>query len=251
MLTIGIAGYDGGKMAELDSIDYLFVAPSASVHRIQEAQTTIYHVLWELRQAALDAPRGGRAEAAMKGQAAGRGRRQYLPRRRRLRRRGGQAAGRAGRAGLGRRSSTTASGGMHLAYDLADGYQTTILVDAAAARRRARHDLRDRAGPGGSADGRRRARWRPACCSTRHGMQPDVVFGMLGMLGAQAGQDPRRRLRARQRRLRHGTQRAGRRGRRRGGRGSCWNMVADAGQVRRAPTSHEGVSTCALAYPVR
>jgi len=48
MLTIGLAGYDGGKMAEQDSIDYLFVAPSASIHRIQEAQTTIYQVLWEL-----------------------------------------------------------------------------------------------------------------------------------------------------------------------------------------------------------
>jgi D-sedoheptulose 7-phosphate isomerase len=48
MLTIGIAGYQGGKMAELDCIDYLFVAPSASVHRIQEAQTTMYHILWEL-----------------------------------------------------------------------------------------------------------------------------------------------------------------------------------------------------------
>jgi D-sedoheptulose 7-phosphate isomerase len=53
LLTIGIAGYSGGKMAELDSIDYLFVAPSASVHRIQEAQTTMYNVLWELCQAAL------------------------------------------------------------------------------------------------------------------------------------------------------------------------------------------------------
>ena len=48
MLTIGLAGYEGGAMAELDSIDYLFVAPSSSVHRIQEAQTTIYQVLWEL-----------------------------------------------------------------------------------------------------------------------------------------------------------------------------------------------------------
>jgi D-sedoheptulose 7-phosphate isomerase len=55
MLTIGLAGYDGGKMAELDSIDYLFIAPSASVHRIQEAQTTVYQVLWELTLAALDA----------------------------------------------------------------------------------------------------------------------------------------------------------------------------------------------------
>jgi D-sedoheptulose 7-phosphate isomerase len=53
MLTIGLAGYDGGAMAELDSIDYLFVAPSTSIHRIQEAQTTIYQVLWELTQALL------------------------------------------------------------------------------------------------------------------------------------------------------------------------------------------------------
>jgi len=56
MLTIGLAGYQGGTMAELDSIDYLFVAPSASVHRIQEAQTTIYQVLWELTVAAMAAP---------------------------------------------------------------------------------------------------------------------------------------------------------------------------------------------------
>jgi D-sedoheptulose 7-phosphate isomerase len=53
MLTVGLAGYEGGKMAELDSIDYLFVAPSSSVHRIQEAQTTVYHVLWELTLTAL------------------------------------------------------------------------------------------------------------------------------------------------------------------------------------------------------
>ena len=53
MLTVGIAGYEGGKMAEIEGLDYLFVAPSASVHRIQEAQTTIYHVLWELTLAAL------------------------------------------------------------------------------------------------------------------------------------------------------------------------------------------------------
>ncbi|HEY0620271.1 MAG TPA: SIS domain-containing protein [Kribbella sp.] len=53
LLTVGIAGYDGGKMAELDSIDYLFVVPSPSIHRIQEAQTTIYHALWELTLDAL------------------------------------------------------------------------------------------------------------------------------------------------------------------------------------------------------
>lgn len=60
MLTIGLAGYEGGKMAELDTIDYLFVVPSASIHRIQEAQTTIYQVLWELTVSILppDAPEG-------------------------------------------------------------------------------------------------------------------------------------------------------------------------------------------------
>ena len=57
LLTVGLAGYEGGKMAELGSIDYLFVAPSSSVHRIQEAQTTVYHVLWELIQLCL-APSG-------------------------------------------------------------------------------------------------------------------------------------------------------------------------------------------------
>jgi D-sedoheptulose 7-phosphate isomerase len=64
MLTIGIAGYAGGKMAELDSIDYLFVAPSTSVHRIQEAQTTIYNVLWELCQSALGASEAATREAS-------------------------------------------------------------------------------------------------------------------------------------------------------------------------------------------
>lgn len=53
MLTVGLAGYGGGQMAELGTIDHLFVVPSASVHRIQEAQTTVYHALWELTQQAL------------------------------------------------------------------------------------------------------------------------------------------------------------------------------------------------------
>ena len=53
LLTIGFAGSDGGRMAEADTIDHLFVVPSASVHRIQEAQTTLYNALWELSQYAL------------------------------------------------------------------------------------------------------------------------------------------------------------------------------------------------------
>lgn len=53
LMTVGIAGYDGGRMAELDFLDHLFTVPSASVHRVQEAQTTLYHALWELTVAAV------------------------------------------------------------------------------------------------------------------------------------------------------------------------------------------------------
>jgi D-sedoheptulose 7-phosphate isomerase len=53
MLTIGLAGSGGGAMAESHAVDCLLAVPSVSVHRIQEAQTTIYHVLWELTQQAL------------------------------------------------------------------------------------------------------------------------------------------------------------------------------------------------------
>lgn len=54
MLTVGLSGDRGGKMAETDTIDYLFVVGSPSVHRVQEAQATLYHMLWELCSSALD-----------------------------------------------------------------------------------------------------------------------------------------------------------------------------------------------------
>lgn len=50
MLTVGIAGHDGGRMAADGLLDHLFVIPSTSVHRIQEVQTTLYHLLFELVQ---------------------------------------------------------------------------------------------------------------------------------------------------------------------------------------------------------
>jgi hydrogenase maturation protease len=70
------------------------------------------------------------------------------------------------------------TGGMHLAYDLADGYQTTILVDAAPRGGKPGTVTVTEADPAGHPD--------PALFDG-HGMQPDVVFGMLGLLGAQAG----------------------------------------------------------------
>ncbi|MDQ6648901.1 MAG: SIS domain-containing protein [Actinomycetota bacterium] len=47
MVTVGLAGYGGGRMAELPALQHLFAVPSSSVHRVQEVQTTLYHVLWE------------------------------------------------------------------------------------------------------------------------------------------------------------------------------------------------------------
>jgi D-sedoheptulose 7-phosphate isomerase len=50
--TVGLAGDDGGNMKDVES-DHFFVVRSSSVHRVQEAQTTLYHVLWEATHAAL------------------------------------------------------------------------------------------------------------------------------------------------------------------------------------------------------
>jgi len=73
--------------------------------------------------------------------------------------------------------------GMHLAYDLAEGYETTILIDASP-----------RGGAAGTVYVIEPETGRPPAQADRgtplldgHGMQPDVVFGMLELLGADAG----------------------------------------------------------------
>lgn len=53
MITVGLAGYGGGQMAEMPQLHHLFAIPSSSVHRVQEVQTTIYHVLWAATRDAL------------------------------------------------------------------------------------------------------------------------------------------------------------------------------------------------------
>jgi D-sedoheptulose 7-phosphate isomerase len=50
MLAVGLSGHDGGRMATEAQLDHSFVIPSTSVHRIQEVQTTLYHLLFELVQ---------------------------------------------------------------------------------------------------------------------------------------------------------------------------------------------------------
>ncbi|MGH9182701.1 MAG: D-sedoheptulose-7-phosphate isomerase [Acidimicrobiales bacterium] len=53
MLTVGLAGYDGGQMATCGHLDHCLVARSDSVHRIQETQAALYHVLWAAVQTEL------------------------------------------------------------------------------------------------------------------------------------------------------------------------------------------------------
>jgi hydrogenase maturation protease len=77
--------------------------------------------------------------------------------------------------------------GMHLAYDLAEGWDATILVDAA-----------QRGGEPGtvyvieperqqSTDGGTSPGLTESMLFDPHGMQPDAMLGMTGMLGAEAG----------------------------------------------------------------
>jgi D-sedoheptulose 7-phosphate isomerase len=47
MLTVGLAGYDGGKMVAEGLVDHALVAPSDYIPRIQEVQASMYHVLRE------------------------------------------------------------------------------------------------------------------------------------------------------------------------------------------------------------
>jgi D-sedoheptulose 7-phosphate isomerase len=48
LLTIGLAGYDGGKMLHSPAVDFCINAPSDHIPRIQEAQATVYHALLEV-----------------------------------------------------------------------------------------------------------------------------------------------------------------------------------------------------------
>lgn len=54
LLTIGIAGYDGGAMARA-GLDHCFIVRNTYIPRIQEVQATIYHTLWDLTHRILEA----------------------------------------------------------------------------------------------------------------------------------------------------------------------------------------------------
>ncbi len=46
LLTVGLAGIDGGRMASDAHLSHCLVARSQSVHRVQEAQAALTHQLW-------------------------------------------------------------------------------------------------------------------------------------------------------------------------------------------------------------
>ena len=82
--------------------------------------------------------------------------------------------------------------GLHLAYDLAEGYETTILVDATPRGDRPGtvYVMELEAGQAGAPFGRPGAeggRARVIPLFDGHGMQPDAVLAMLDLLGADAG----------------------------------------------------------------
>ena len=61
LLTIGLAGYDGGEMARSGDVDHCLVVRSDSVHRIQETQGALAVALWSAVQERLAAPEAARA----------------------------------------------------------------------------------------------------------------------------------------------------------------------------------------------
>ena len=48
LLTIALAGRDGGQIAAAKAADHLIVTPSDDPRVVKELQVTAYHVLWEL-----------------------------------------------------------------------------------------------------------------------------------------------------------------------------------------------------------
>ena len=53
LLTVGLAGYDGGRMGSSDDVAHCLTVRSDSVHRIQETQAAVAHALWAAVQTEL------------------------------------------------------------------------------------------------------------------------------------------------------------------------------------------------------
>ncbi len=58
IVTVGLAGGDGGKMAAGGAVDHCLVVRTDSIHRVQEVHVAIYHQLWDLVHTLLADDRG-------------------------------------------------------------------------------------------------------------------------------------------------------------------------------------------------
>ncbi|MBL8895209.1 MAG: SIS domain-containing protein [Rhizobiales bacterium] len=58
LITIGLAGGDGGRMKTSGAVDHCLIVPSTSIHRVQECHVIAYHILWDLVHTLLADDRG-------------------------------------------------------------------------------------------------------------------------------------------------------------------------------------------------
>jgi len=61
IVTIGLAGGNGGQMKTSGMVDHCLVVPTSSIHRVQECHVTAYHILWDLVHTLLAGDRGSAA----------------------------------------------------------------------------------------------------------------------------------------------------------------------------------------------
>ena len=58
VVTIGMAGGEGGRMKTSGLVDHCLTVPATSIHRIQECHVAAYHILWDLTHSLLADDRG-------------------------------------------------------------------------------------------------------------------------------------------------------------------------------------------------
>jgi D-sedoheptulose 7-phosphate isomerase len=62
LVTVGLAGGDGGAMARSGAVDVCLVVECPSIHRVQECHVALYHILWDLVHTLLADERSGLKE---------------------------------------------------------------------------------------------------------------------------------------------------------------------------------------------
>ncbi|MDP6740655.1 MAG: SIS domain-containing protein [Planctomycetota bacterium] len=64
LMTLGLAGGDGGEILRSSLVDHCLVVETDSIHRVQEVHVACYHILWDLVHTLLADQRGRLADHA-------------------------------------------------------------------------------------------------------------------------------------------------------------------------------------------